>query len=259
MEAALVEVNGFMVPAKFAEEAMKSLTNRRKKTTTAVPEAQQAMPFVTTDERAEMATAYAASEKKAQRSLFKDLADAVKSLQKKIAENQLLSYDEVVIQRLLEHPLIASLPTELDEIAEQKKRKKRRKKRVRAKKPTAHRSESCATPDEQPVVWTDEEVYMLTEGILIYTFDILKSRGNVEEKIEALDWIWASEIDSYRKVRINNQVVLEPVLSKFIPFTFAFCCVINGLDADTLREAIRRPLAPALDKLGLSNYIASHK
>lgn len=258
MDAALVEVNGFMLPAKYAEEAMKALANR-KKTTSAVPEAQQAMPFVTTIERAAMATAYAESSKKAQRSVFKDLADAVRSLQKKIAENQLLSYDEVVIQRLLEHPLIASLPTELDEIAERTTRKKRRKQRVRAKKPSTHRSKDCATPEEQPVVWTDEEVYMLTEGILIYTFDILKSRGNVEEKIEALDWIWASDIDSYRKVRINNQVVLEPVLSKFIPFTFAFCCVINGLDADTMREAIRQPLAPVLQKLGLANYIASHK
>ena len=258
MQAALVEVNGFMLPAKYAEEAMKALANR-KMTTSAVPEAQHAMPFVTTDERVEMTTAYAASEKKAQQSVFKDLADSVRSLQKKIAKNQLLSYDEVVIQRLLEHPLIAPLPTELDEIAESNTRKTCRKKCVKATKPSTHRSNDCATPEEQAVVWTDKEVYMLTEGILTHTFEILNSRGNVEGKIEALNWIWASDIYSYRKVRINNQVVLEPVLSKFIPFTFAFCCVINGLDAETMREAIRQPLAPVLQKLGLSNYIASSK
>ena len=258
MESALVEVNGFMLPAKYAAEAMKALATR-KGMSSAVPEIQQALPFVTTDERVEMATAFAASEKKAQQSVFKDLAKAVRRLQTKIKENQLLSYDEVVIQRLLEHPLIASLPTELDEIAEHKTRKKLHKTRVRPQKPSTHRSTVCATPEEQAIVWTDEEVYMLTEGILFYTLEILKSKGNVEEKIEALDWIWASDIDSYRRVRVNNQVVLEPVLSKFIPFTFAFCCVINGLNADTMREALRQPLAPVLRKLGLENYIASMK
>ena len=258
MEAALVEVNGFMLPAKYAGQAMKALTNRKKRTS-AVPEAQQAMPFVTTDERAEMATAYASSTKKAQQSVFKELADAVRILQKKIADNQLLSYDEVVIQRLLEPPLIAPLPTELDEIGDGDTCNLRRNKRAKVSKPSTHRSDICATPEEQAIVWTDKEVYMLTEGLLIHTFEILKSRGNVEEKIEALDWIWASDIHSYRKVRINNKVVREPVLSKFIPFTFAFCCVINGLDADTMREAIRHPLAPVLNKLGLSNYIASRE
>jgi hypothetical protein len=259
MDAALVDVNGFMLPAKYAQEAMKSLNSRRKVNTIAVPEAQQAMPFVTADERAEMATAYTKSERRAQESLFKDLTAAVKSLQKKAAQNQLLSYDEVVIQRLLEHPLITSLPSDLDEIGGQEEINEASKKEVETEKPSTLRSESYATHDELPVVWTDKEVYMLTEGILEYTFGILKSRGNVEEKIEALDWIWASDVHSYRKVRINNRVVLEPVLSKFIPFTFAFCCAINGLNVDTLRDALRVPLAPVLEKLGLSNYIASHK
>lgn len=253
MEDPLVELNGFLVPAKYAQEARKVLEARAGRTP-AVPDVQQALAFVSADERAMMVTAYSRKRQEAQHSVVTNLAKAVKKVQTKLAKRQLMSYDDVVLQKLLERPLITSSPSDLDEQEVWARRKQRHQQRDQVEVTDTHRSKGCANLGEQSIVWTDEEVFMLTESILIYTFNILKSRGNVKEKIEAMDWIWASDVHSYRSVRVGNQLVQEPVLRKFIPFSFGFCCLINGLDPDTLREAIRQPLEPVLRQLGLSSH-----
>lgn len=253
MERPPVELNGFMVPAKYAEDARRVLA-RRAGRIAAVPGVQQSLSFVTADERMKMVSAHSIATQEAQESNVRNLAKAVNKVRTKLAKRQLMSYDDVVLQKLLERPLIASFPTELDEQEVLEKRRQRHQLRDQVQEAGTHRSKDCAILGEQSIVWSDEEVYMLTESILIYTFNILRSRGNVKEKIEALDWIWASDIHSYRTVRVGNKLVQEPVLRKFIPFSFGFCCLVNGLDPDSLRDGIRQPLEPVLRQLGLSSY-----
>lgn len=248
-ETRLVNVNGFLMPPRVARLAKLHVKEERAKLgPQASPENQFSLLHVTPRERNRMVRAY---EEKVNSSAAYQAGAAKKTVQAisdRIKRNRTLPYDWQAydLDTLLDHPLLKHTPSDLDVQPEPFADKAPAQRNV-------VRAEKAVDPlaSEPKIVWTDDEVRMLTEGILNYSLGILKTRGNASEKAEALEWIWANDIHSYRPVLIGNQIVRKPVLSKFIPFTFAFCCVVNGMDPDVLRDMLRCELTPVLDKLGI--------
>lgn len=245
----LVSVNGFLMPPNLEKLARQHIRDEKEKLgPQPSPEAQFSLLDVTPSQHQAMVMAY---RKKVHSSKLyqRDVAEKkVKAFTEKIENKGTLPYDWDAYDKskLLAHPLLAYVPSDLDVQPDGTAEKSAPKREIVK---VANPVEDATS--EPKVVWTDEEVYMLTEGLLNYNFGILKSRGNAREKIEVLEWIWASDIHSYRQVQTRNGIVRQAIPSKFIPFSFAFCCAINGLDAHELRDALRRPLAPVLQSLGL--------
>lgn len=94
-------------------------------------------------------------------------------------------------------------------------------------------------PPESAVDWTDEEVKWLHAHLLERSIEMLKMRGNLEEKHEILQWIYEPNFRGYRDGFIEGRRVRINLYQWEIPFTFASCCRVSGLNADELREQIR--------------------
>ena len=92
---------------------------------------------------------------------------------------------------------------------------------------------------EGPIEWTNDGIYQLHSDLLFSSLQALAGRGNGEQKREILEWIF--EPDYVDTVVKNGRPV--KVLTKDVPWTFAFCCRLERVvDPDVIRDFIRRLL-----------------
>jgi hypothetical protein len=80
--------------------------------------------------------------------------------------------------------------------------------------------------------WTNEGVIQLHSVLLEQSLRALAGRGNPMQKKEILDWIF--DPDYVGTVQRNGRE--KPVYNDRIPFTFAFCCRIERMNPDTIRD-----------------------
>jgi len=103
---------------------------------------------------------------------------------------------------------------------------------------------------EERIEWTEQAMLDLHEGVLNYSLQLLRTRGNAKEKLEILNWIWADDVYDFvtRNIRGVNQKV--PIRADQIPFSFQTCCRLSGYRYDLLRDGLAWEMRTALAALG---------
>lgn len=93
-----------------------------------------------------------------------------------------------------------------------------------------------------PVNWTVDDIVDLHSAMIKQSLKALAAKGNPREKLEILEWMFETDYvgEIYRdtpygprKVRVTNHN---------IPFSFAFCCRLEGHDPDRYRSFIAREM-----------------
>lgn len=86
--------------------------------------------------------------------------------------------------------------------------------------------------------WTDDGIAKLHSVLLEESIKALAARGNAKQKGEILDWLFAPDIvgidESNRCVYADN-----------VPWTYQFCCRLEGMNPDTIRDFVSRRIVSA--------------
>lgn len=152
----------------------------------------------------------------------------------KIQANQTLDFNWSQYASLLDAPLGAYEPSELDV------------------QPLTGEDASPLRGIDIPANydWTDDDIRDVHHGLLLYRLKLLRSRGNGSEKAEALTWIFAHDVFCIEKRIHGGKLINQPIRMDQIPFTFQTCCRLNGYDYETVRETVEWMLRPFLKKIG---------
>lgn len=95
-------------------------------------------------------------------------------------------------------------------------------------------------PTQMPV-WVDDEILKLKSSLLTRSLQLLSGRGNGEEKREILEWLDADDIVGSEKGRL---IFIEEVE----PFSFRHICKLEGIDPDSLRDAVFNQIKVIADR-----------
>lgn len=91
--------------------------------------------------------------------------------------------------------------------------------------------------NDEVLNWTNDGIARLMGVLLEESLSALAARGNAKQKEEILDWVF--EADYFQKLpgqwraRFTNTV----------PFSFAFCCKLAGMDPDVIRDFLRQRIS----------------
>lgn len=181
-------------------------------------------------------------EAKEQRDL-RIVENARKRLARKVLAAKTLDIDWKRHSNLLEQPLLSYEVSDLDvqpaAVAELPVR-------------TRYRAE-----EDEAVDWEvdDRLVSTLHDAVLEYSLNVLKTKGNAEEKIDVLRWIWSPDTYAWVSREVDGNITYIAVPRIKIPFTFQMCCAASGLDYKRMREGLAIRLAPVLKALNLESII----
>lgn len=92
--------------------------------------------------------------------------------------------------------------------------------------------------------WTTEGILKLHSVLIEESLRALGARGNGEQKQEVLEWIF--EPDMVGTVMRNGREVR--VYTWQVPWTFTFCCKLEGMDPEAIRAQILRRIPAAARK-----------
>jgi len=97
----------------------------------------------------------------------------------------------------------------------------------------------CApSADEPPESWTLQGILQLHSVLLEQSLKALGGDGNGEQKREILEWLF--EPNFIGTVERYGRTI--PIYARQVPFSFVFCCRLEGMDPDGIRDQIRRIL-----------------
>lgn len=152
-----------------------------------------------------------------------------------VAESQEKGITWTNIQKLLDRPIGHYQPSDLD---------------IQPENDETSPLQVVDEKTEERIVWTDQAMIDLHEGVLNYSLQLLRSKGNAKEKLEILNWIWSDDVHSFatKKIRGVNQQV--PIRADQLPFTFQTCCRLSGYHHDDLRDGLAWEMRFALAELG---------
>lgn len=144
------------------------------------------------------------------------------------------------VEKLLEMPLGVYMPTDLD---------------IQPDESEAHWSARETRGMSQSdikaaMTWTDENIVDLHYGLLMYSLGVLNSKGNVDEKKQALSWIWSDDIFDVVARTVKGVTRYVPIRADQIPFTFQTCCRLNGYHYEEIRDGAAWAMKDFLRKLG---------
>ncbi len=83
--------------------------------------------------------------------------------------------------------------------------------------------------EEETVVWSADAIAQLHSCLLEESLKALAGRGNAQQKLEILEWIFGAEDENLADQRD-------------VPFSFELCCRLEGMDGDVIREFINKRL-----------------
>ncbi|NMG28391.1 hypothetical protein [Aromatoleum evansii] len=92
--------------------------------------------------------------------------------------------------------------------------------------------------------WTMEGILQLHSVLLEESLRALAARGNGEQKREILEWIFDPDLVG-TVVRNGHEV---PVYTWQVPWTFTFCCKLEGMDPANIRDHVLRRMPAAARK-----------
>lgn len=93
--------------------------------------------------------------------------------------------------------------------------------------------------------WTQDGILHLHSVLLEESLRTLASRGNAGGKKEILDWIFEPEYLG-TTLRHGREV---PVYANAVPFAFSFCCRLERMDPESIREQLLLRMPQALKQL----------
>ena len=204
------------------------------------PPDQLFLSFVTKKTRHELAEHWRHRIERKDASAVKRAETARKKISLKVIDGKTLPIDWKLYRHVLELPLSGYRESDLDVQPETEVED--------SLALTVIGSEEHAEPG---FAWTDNDIEVVHEKVLMYSLNLLKSRGNAEEKFEILHWIWAHPIYSWKVLTIAGVNHFRPIYRRQLPFSFELCCAFGGLDAERMREHLEHILRPALKKLGI--------
>jgi hypothetical protein len=164
-----------------------------------------------------------------------------KKISLRVIDGKTLSIDWRIHRALLDLPLVEHETSDLDIQSEPEQEELRSM--------TVFSPEADALPDRYD--WSENDIRVLHEGVLVYSLNLLKSKGNAEEKYDILRWIWAPDIFCWVSRPFAGANKYCPIFLKQLPFTFVSCCALSGYDADRLRSGLAHVLRPVLKQLGI--------
>lgn len=85
-------------------------------------------------------------------------------------------------------------------------------------------------------------------GYLETSLRVLASRGNVKEKLEILDWIFAPDFLGYRSTMHEGERIKEAIWAFNYPWTYVWVCKVTGTDPTRWRDAIEAQLQDLANK-----------
>lgn len=103
---------------------------------------------------------------------------------------------------------------------------------------------------EEPIVWSDQAMIDLHEGVLNYSLQLLRSKGNAQEKLRTLNWIWSRDVRGFVTKKIRGVIQKVPIRADQLPFTFQTCCRLSGYRYEELREGLAWEMKTSLTALG---------
>lgn len=212
----------------------------RTQSSDGAPPDQLFFPFVPKKTRQELAEHWRHRIERQDASSVKRAESARKRISLKVIDGKTLPIDWTKHRNILDLPLTGYRPSDLDI------------------QPATEQEESTPLtvvgPDEmsEPAYnWSDFDIEVIHEKVLWYSLNLLKSKGNGEEKLEILHWIWANPIYSWKVFTIAGVNHFRPIYQKQLPFSFELCCAFQGLDPERLRDGLEYILGPVLKKLGI--------
>lgn len=202
--------------------------------------------FIPPEDRQHMAdlwkTHFSRAEVRAQRQLDADR----KRIMLKVIDSQTLEIDWQKCKPILDLPLWSHQASDLDvQPAEED-----------ITECTVPSAISSSNPEEERgAELTFEQIEVYHAKVLEYSLNVLKSRGNAEEKYEILQWIWAHDIYCWVAREVAGVIKQVPIYRKQLPFTFQMCCACEGLDYERMRDGLAHIFRPVLQQLGMESLI----
>lgn len=93
---------------------------------------------------------------------------------------------------------------------------------------------------DDPIDWTNEGILQLHSVLLEESLKALGAKGNPDEKMEILEWIFEPDYVGEIVKQTANGPRKVFVFNDQIPFSFAFCCKVQGHDPSAYRAFLRR-------------------
>lgn len=200
--------------------------------------------FIQPEDQRAMAALYEQHVSKTDARAARSAQLARKRVALKVVANKTLEIDWTRYRDLLDLPLLQHEATDLDVQPEP------------SESPDTFESSDTHQGGGVALAELDHEaIVRYHEGLLRYSLNVLKSKGNAEEKYEVLQWIWSPDIFCWAKRQENGNNTYDPVPRNGLPFTFQTCCGLSGLDYERLRDGLSRVLKPTLEALGLGHLV----
>lgn len=117
--------------------------------------------------------------------------------------------------------------------------------------------ENVASPwmlgEERPE-FTSEEILAAHSVLLEGSIKALAAKGNPKEKLEILEWIFEPDyIGTVVKTTADGHPRIVHVFTESIPWSFAFCCKLEGQDPDFWRKFLLAEMPEAVKRFYLIN------
>lgn len=100
--------------------------------------------------------------------------------------------------------------------------------------------------DDEPIEWTNDQIVTLHSVLLEESLKTLAAKGNPSEKLDVLKWVF--EIDYVAEITVETPAgpSRKTILNTDVPFSFAFCCKLEGMDPANIRSILRRTMPEAV-------------
>ena len=96
---------------------------------------------------------------------------------------------------------------------------------------------ASSVEEDDGVQWNSDGIVHLHSVLLEESLRALAGRGNAKQKLEILEWIFNPD---EREEIVNG--AKQCVKDRDAPFSFTFCCRLEGMDDDVIRDFIRNQL-----------------
>jgi hypothetical protein len=112
--------------------------------------------------------------------------------------------------------------------------------------------ENVASPwmlGEERAEFSIDDIFWLHSVLLEESIRALSAKGNPNEKLEILEWIFEPDyIGTVVKPTADGHSRIVHVFTNAIPWSFAFCCKLEGHDPDFWRKFLRSQMPEAVKR-----------
>lgn len=93
---------------------------------------------------------------------------------------------------------------------------------------------------DEPVVWAHDEIVVLHAVLLEESLKALTAKGNPSEKMDILEWMFEPDFVAEVVLQTPQGPRKKVIYNDQVPFSFAFCCKLQGHDPAKYRAYMRQ-------------------